>query len=586
VENADQAIECLSWLRCAPPPEVAAELRRVLGEPEAWTEHIHRSHALARWAGAGIQARLAALVRDRYANASYLLQELELLSQLSDQSALALGGSRWSMIFWAGQEDADADPALVLAEDAAYLDFARDILEQAGRRLDTIHAGAVPYVADGAFSVNDTPVIARALRVAALRDEPWLAELLPRLLTLSCVAPGAAKTAPSQSLAIALGHSIEGVPTPEGVQALRAALAVVRHAGVQKKLARNLKPAERTLLERPAVALRLTGMLKAGKREQGMVAGSLEAGWWLGTTLDMTAWRGLLQSAAGGPVARTLVWCAAWEGARVSFLGDDEPDGLPESARLSVWHPLHADEAERAAWQALAAQRRLRQPLRQIYREFYLPPEDFAGHVLAVRQLVGLARREGWKIDAYAGLARQFGAVRVVLKLSGDIYPGADSYTETLGLAFHLRDGKHWRERVPEQIDPVVYSEACRAADLLVSVAGLALQVGDELPDVVRGRHLAHLASLQRGHMVAMRRRALELALAPLIDAGKVMVTEREVNLADYRISLATGRVTRAGAPVEMDIKAGGKLSAVPWLPYDEVLLERIAGAVSALLQA
>ena len=72
-----------------------------------------------------------------------------------------------------------------------------------------------------------------------------------------CVAPTAAKTAPSQSLAIALGHAVETIPTPESVRALRDALATVRHAGVQK-LARNLKPAERALGERPHTALRMT----------------------------------------------------------------------------------------------------------------------------------------------------------------------------------------------------------------------------------------------------------------------------------------------------------------------------------------
>ncbi|MRW92709.1 DUF4132 domain-containing protein [Duganella sp. FT80W] len=594
LDNAEQAIECLSQLRCEPAPQVAAELRRVLGEPDEWLRYPHRSYALARWAGSEVQRQLAALLRERRVDAPYLLQELELFSLLSDQSVLALGGSRWATIFWAGQEE--ADPAQALAEDAAYLDFSREILQQAVRRLEAIHAGTQPYVADGAFSLHDTPVIARAVRVAALRDESWLPELLARMLPWSCVAPGTAKTAPSQSLAIALGHAIEGAPTPEGVQALRQALTVVRHAGIQKKLARNLKPAERALLARPAVALRLTGLLKAGKREQGMVASSLEAGFWLRTELDVAAWRNLLQSPAGGPVARALVWRATWDGAGVSVMADAADavtDGagaalrLPETARLTLWHPLHVVAAERAAWQALAARQRWHQPLRQIYREFYLAPDDFAGHVLAVRQLLGLARREGWKIEHHAGLARQFGAVRVLFNLSDSIYPGADGYVETRGMQMQLRDGKRWRVCAPDQIDPVVYSEACRAVDLLVSVAGLALQEENAgLPEHLRARHLAHLASLRAGPRVLMRQRALAQALAPLIATGQVIVTERTVQVAGCGISLATGRVTRDGAPVALATQAGGKLAAVPWLPYDEVLLERIAGAVNALLQA
>ena len=100
---------------------------------------------------------------------------------------------------------------------AAYVDFARDTLTEAARHVAAIHAGDVPYQADRAFTTDDAQVVARAARVAAIatrRGSP----LIGPLLTGVCVAPTAAKTAPSQSLAIALGHAVETIPTPESVR--------------------------------------------------------------------------------------------------------------------------------------------------------------------------------------------------------------------------------------------------------------------------------------------------------------------------------------------------------------------------------
>src|SRR5262249_47123866 len=150
---------------------------------------------------------------------------------------LALDG-RTMIHFAAGLPAGQDDAVRLLADEPAYVEFAREVLVEAADAIAAIQAGSVPYVADRAFPRDDCQVIARAARVAAWRDEPWLGALILRLLPGVCVAPTNAKTVPSQSLAIALGHAIETVPTPEGVQALVDALELVRHAGVAQKLAR------------------------------------------------------------------------------------------------------------------------------------------------------------------------------------------------------------------------------------------------------------------------------------------------------------------------------------------------------------
>ena len=215
------------------------------------TEQHYQSFLQARLVGAKALARLDAAMLARHAllPMPVTLRELALLPQLRDASLLALASSPHSG-HWSRDDIGDADPAQVLAGDAAYADFSRAILEEAARHIAEIHAGQVPYAADAAFATADTGILARAARVAAYRDDGWFAPVIATLLPQVCVAPGTAKSAPSQSLAMALGHAVETIPTAASLQALRTALAQVRHAGVKKKLERNLQPAEKALARR------------------------------------------------------------------------------------------------------------------------------------------------------------------------------------------------------------------------------------------------------------------------------------------------------------------------------------------------
>ncbi|MED5597847.1 hypothetical protein [Janthinobacterium sp. P210006] len=215
------------------------------------TEQHYQSFLQARLAGAKALARLDAAMQARHAllPMPLTLRELALLPQLSDASLLALARSPHSG-HWSRDDIGDTDPAQVLAGDDAYAGFSRLILEEAACHLAAIHAGQLPYVADAAFATADSGVLARAARVASYRDDGWFAPVIATLLPQACVAPGTARSAPSQSLAMALGHGVETIPTPASLQALRTALEQVRHAGIRKKLERHLKPAEKALARR------------------------------------------------------------------------------------------------------------------------------------------------------------------------------------------------------------------------------------------------------------------------------------------------------------------------------------------------
>ena len=591
----EYVLACLACLQGEIPAGTAAQARRILGEASGWAERHYQAYLLARLAGGDAPALFMQQMQERHARypMPLTLQELELLAQLKPDSLLALAGSRHSS-FWNRDSIGEPDPAEVLAGDAAYIAFARAILEQAASHIAAIHAGRVPYAADAAFATADSPVLARAARLAAYRDEDWFRPVIAALLPLACVAPGTAKSAPSQSLAMALGHAVETVPTPESLQALRTALAQVRHAGIRKKLERNLKPAERALAERADIAWRLGLPGQPGKRRQAMLARALEAGLASEVRWKTATWRALQMDADGEIVARALVWRSD-KGTAFMLEGEGAIDAqggevaLPDESEVTLWHPLHGSEAERVAWQARISKRRLRQPVRQAYREIYLPPQDgsvpFAGHALSVRTLLGLARREGWRLDTDEGLSRQFGAWRVSLRLDGRVYPGADGGCTSDGLAVDQRVGSHWQAIDASQMSPVAYSEACRAIDLLVSASAFALADDDQ--DERRGQRLAYLATLETGPMAGMRRAVLQQVFAQQIAEGRMAIAPRHLMVGRHAIHLATGRITLDGAEVMVELVAkGGKLAAVPWLPHDEALLDTIAGLAGQLLNS
>ncbi|MFI6943648.1 DUF4132 domain-containing protein [Streptomyces sp. NPDC050418] len=139
----------------------------------------------------------------------------------------------------------------------AYVAFTRRVLEAAADRAEAIHDGVIPYRADKAFTAPEVVTLGLALRVALIRDEPWLPELCARLLPAITLAPGTAKTLPSQGLLYEITRAAQEFPTPELVAALRTVRRTVRHAGVPKQLDKLLKKADAALAERTEVALRL-----------------------------------------------------------------------------------------------------------------------------------------------------------------------------------------------------------------------------------------------------------------------------------------------------------------------------------------
>ena len=141
--------------------------------------------------------------------------------------------------------------------DRGYAAVTRPLLEAAAQRVDALHAGRIPFAPDKAFDGHEVETLGRAARVALARDEPWLPEVLDRIVRGVAVAPTAARSLPSQALLYELARAAHDFPTPELAASLRTARRITRHRGVPKQLDKYLKKIDAALAERTEVALRL-----------------------------------------------------------------------------------------------------------------------------------------------------------------------------------------------------------------------------------------------------------------------------------------------------------------------------------------
>jgi hypothetical protein len=255
----------------------------------------------------------------------------------------------------------------------------------------------------------------------------------------------------------------------------------------------------------------------------------------------------------------------------------------PSDGRVMLWHPVDATAAERGARRERVTALRIKQPFKQIFREHYaLPAEDsaqtataiFAGHAVSVMPFVGLCRREGWELG-YQCITRAFGPWTAELDLADNIYPGCGGGTTTGKLRLRASGGSRMASPVRlGDLPAITLSEILRTVDLLVSVSSFALE-GD-IAEPYRENRLMHLADKPLGETAEMRKQALERALRGLDGMECLQFDTRHLRLGPYAIHLATGRVTLDGDPVTIDPPQRSNIVAVPWLPYDETLLETI----------
>ncbi|MFC5819102.1 DUF4132 domain-containing protein [Nonomuraea harbinensis] len=435
-------------------------------------------------------------------------------------------------LFWeAVRPDGPPPPGLAdwLGGLPGYPEFARTALETAAARVAAIQAGEIPYEAEKAFGSGEKAAIGRAVRLALMRDEPWLPGLLDTLVRGVAVAPTGAGTLPSQAVLFEIARAAEEHPTPEVVSALRAAGRATRHAGVPRQLARMLKRVEPALADRLEVAFRLPDgpVLQAVGEHTAVISADdeVELSWWHGdrklktvpvavtrehpeevgrlrelvkrtrqqrATLVRALEAGCAGTSAppyrlleGHPITDRLIWeFEVSPGVWRAELGLTVPD-VP----VRLWHPARARAEEVRAWREVVRGEELRQPFKQAFREVYLitsaeeasgvSSHRFAEQVVRYRRLRALFKERGWTsafLGAWDGAELDGDARRVMAggrwraRLSHHLYDEDHAITGEVGFDRLVEGG--WRAAPLTDVPAPVFSEAMRDVDLFVAASG------------------------------------------------------------------------------------------------------------------
>lgn len=221
---------------------------------------------------------------------------------------------------------------------------------------------------------------------------------------------------------------------------------------------------------------------------------NLESSMLNGTPLSIGEFRYLLTNPVFAHLAERLLWrttdgCVLrWAGPQCWETLEGEVVGLDDSRThptltLSLVHPVELDGAGvLGRWQSLAADHRLMQPFKQLFREIYtlgstggMQCERFAGRRIDPRRAYALLRSAGfapgngearceWPHGITAHLCWADGAV------GRDLFGPHRKAEVTTGHIWFTQAG----ETLPlDAVDAIVFSETLRAADLLTTRAAV-----------------------------------------------------------------------------------------------------------------
>jgi hypothetical protein len=565
------------------------------------TEDVLTLGAIA--GGAADQAEIAGEGREAADQPLYLI-ELEVIACLPVELRAYLSAFGRYRSDEMAERLRRAKGARALASNPEYATACREILEALAARMTAIHAGRIAYVAEKAAGAREVDSAIRAFEVASVEDSPWFGELVPSLLPLLVVAPNASKTVPSQSLAIGITRSTAEQPTAESVASLAEALGVVRHAGMKKKLERELRQARKALSASGRVVARAqtTGGRGPSKRDITAFRTALDASFdaeprpfdpWLRQLLDDPAYgvqaANVIWNVGEGPFARSGLWR---EGRfRTANLEDFSPGA---SAFVRPWHPVEASPEERSAWQRLVLAEHVAQPIRQAFREWYVPAESemvtdrtsmFARIAVSVRPFLGVARREGWRTVDQSLRRESLRGWAFELRTNFGLYPGAEGRATVDHVRVEQFTSGRWQPAVLAKVPRVLLSEVLRSVDLLMSTAALGFDDGQS----GASRPLDGLEDLPITGQTKARRAMLETVLAAVPGSDRITFEARFLRVrsvdGDYRVHYGTGIVVEPSGAARQSTDDGRSVEIpLPWLPYDEALLELVAKRTLGLL--
>ena len=250
------------------------------------------------------------------------------------------------------------------------------------------------------------------------------------------------------------------------------------------------------------------------------------------------------------PMVLSLVWT---DGVNNGFL-QQSADGLAlvklngeciEANTLRIAHPHDLKEGgDWAEFMALLYEKKLVQPFKQVFREYYPITDDerqertisrrYAGHQVQPQRTVALLKNRGWTVDYEEGLQKVFYKENLIVRMyaMADWFSPADIEPPTLEtVEFFDRKTK---ENIPlENVPPILFSETMRDLDLVVSVA----HVGGVDPEA--------------SHSTVEMRVAIAAELAKLLKLSNVSWigshAKIQGHLAGYSVHMGSGVVHAEG---------------------------------------
>jgi hypothetical protein len=249
---------------------------------------------------------------------------------------------------------------------------------------------------------------------------------------------------------------------------------------------------------------------------------------------------------------------------------DDKPlNGLDDSVRVHLWHPISADAAKVLAWRRWLERHEIVQPFKQAHREVYILTDAerrtadhsnrFAAHIIRQHQFAALCRQRGWRYrlqgSAWDGantptLELPDWDLRVEFWVQGAETP-ADDQTSHMGVSLFLTTDQVRFTRadltpVPlTEVPALVFSEVMRDADLFVGVTSIG---NDPRWEEERYEGYWHSFSFGELSVPAQTRREVLLRLIPRLKiAERCTILDKFLvvrgNQRNYKIHLGSGNI-------------------------------------------
>jgi hypothetical protein len=327
-----------------------------------------------------------------------------------------------------------------------------------------------------------------------------------------------------------------------------------------------------------------------------------------------------------GQLARRLIWrfqppereavLAIHAGGDLVDVEGRPLDGLPQTTRVSLWHPLGTAAADVLRWRRFLEQRAIVQPFKQAHRELYAitkaerdgrtRSDRFAAHIIRQQQFKALCDERAWRykiqgrfVHGDGRATRAFDACDVqavffVAPAGDDPDNGAlapyTAFLETNKLQFSRLDGA---EMALGEVPSLVFSETMRDLDLFVGVCSIGNDPSWNRPggtspyrDYWRRCAFAELSE------AAAQRRGLLEAILPNFRIGSRCTIEGRFlvvrgNIRTYKIHIGSGNVLMSPNDAFLAVE---RAPAIPtkdgdvFLPFEgDSLLTRILSTATAL---